>query len=438
MNNPRKIFESRVDEITYTLDQKKALLLLDRFLISPDMFFLLSGNAGTGKTTLAENIATYCNADVLAPTNAALKRLKNKFMSDTIDSSRFSTLHSILYGAPNPYTGVFEKTKTLKKNKIYVVDEASMIDAKLFEDLIKDAIREKARLVFIGDDFQLEPVGKDPMIFTWEKISNLFNPNWKIKLNEVVRNEGNILDVATHLRNNQGVQILNIEADDFKIKKIFSTDLVTDIQDNNDFVVIVSTNLTRMRYNNQIRRVKFEEDSGEVIADGEKLISVSNQQFLNGEFYTITHPRILQSWEERINTGYMNKPIYSTYKMYFISHGIEGMMGTFTTLLLPQLDKPSIHPSMLMSNSTLGDSKLLTKGNSLGLKKKWLNTVNIATYGYATSAHKSQGSEWDNVYIDCDWLSDSWNKARWMYTAITRAKKKIELKNSNQFQIINK
>jgi exodeoxyribonuclease-5 len=67
----------------------------------------------------------------------------------------------------------------------------------------------------------------------------------------------------------------------------------------------------------------------------------------------------------------------------------------------------------------------------------WNERINIATYGYATSVHKSQGSEWDSVYIDASWLSDKWDKARWLYTAITRSKRKVELKNSNQFQVVN-
>ena len=57
--------------------------------------------------------------------------------------------------------------------------------------------------------------------------------------------------------------------------------------------------------------------------------------------------------------------------------------------------------------------------------------VNIATYGYAISCHKAQGQEWDNVYIDPDFLMPVWDNAKWFYTAITRAKNKVEIiKNS--------
>ena len=47
-------------------------------------------------------------------------------------------------------------------------------------------------------------------------------------------------------------------------------------------------------------------------------------------------------------------------------------------------------------------------------------------YGYAISCHKSQGSGWDKVLVfDEDFGRDEDTKRRWLYTAITRAKKEI-------------
>jgi len=70
-------------------------------------------------------------------------------------------------------------------------------------------------------------------------------------------------------------------------------------------------------------------------------------------------------------------------------------------------------------------------------KKIWNKEVNIATYGYAISAHKSQGNEWDNVYIDSSWLSSEWNHSRWMYTAVTRAKKQVEILHNSYIFLVN-
>ncbi len=46
-------------------------------------------------------------------------------------------------------------------------------------------------------------------------------------------------------------------------------------------------------------------------------------------------------------------------------------------------------------------------------------------YGYALTVHKAQGSQWDDVYL----FDESWafreHRARWLYTALTRAAKRV-------------
>jgi hypothetical protein len=49
----------------------------------------------------------------------------------------------------------------------------------------------------------------------------------------------------------------------------------------------------------------------------------------------------------------------------------------------------------------------------------------ISTYGYAVTAHKSQGSQWDKVFVHQNYTAPTWNPARWYYTAITRAAKNV-------------
>ena len=263
------------------------------------------------------------------------------------------------------------------------------------------------------------------------------NKNYKFKLNEVRRNEGTILEVATHLRNCKGVEILNRDTQDFKITRIFSQELGLDIRDDRSFVVLVSTNRTRMAYNKKIRQAKFEEDSQNIVNNGEKVISVANTEYLNGEHYTMKYPKIIKEYDKTLNTGSKMYPKNKRYKFYLVEHEVEGMTKTFKTLLFPELDIPSLHPGQLMNNREIFMDDSLVEYNKRAGRRFWKKDLNIATYGYATSTHKSQGNEWDNVYIDADWLSDAWNKARWMYTAVTRAKKNVEIKFSNEFKIVD-
>ena len=75
--------------------------------------------------------------------------------------------------------------------------------------------------------------------------------------------------------------------------------------------------------------------------------------------------------------------------------------------------------------------------NRQGATRTFFNKdVTIATYGYAISCHKAQGQEWDNVYIDASWLMPVWDSAKWFYTAITRAKCKVEVTKNKYLKMI--
>ena len=79
--------------------------------------------------------------------------------------------------------------------------------------------------------------------------------------------------------------------------------------------------------------------------------------------------------------------------------------------------------------------KIIKLDNNKEFRKVFNKDIIIATYGYAISCHKAQGQEWDNVYIDASWLMPVWNHAKWFYTAITRAKSKVEVTNNKYLSI---
>jgi len=431
----KTIHESRSIPIEYTEEQYNALVTIEGFLKSSDLYFLLVGNAGTGKTTIAENIAKFGKALVLAPTNTAINRLKNKFCDPIhFPDTRFKTIHAQLYGHPD-LNGNFQvnRMKGLSSRTVYIIDEASMIDKELLDDLISESQKKKSKLIFIGDDFQLEPVGKDPKLFEPESIKNFFNNNY-YKLNKVMRNDSNILKVANNLRLYDTPYILDINDEDFKRVHNFSDELGYQIENNDDYIVLVSTNAKRVEYNNYIRKYRFKDDAITPVLHNERVISVSNLVYTNGECYVLNKPIVKEIAKESIIIKNYGKVIKKTYEFYLIEH--EDANGNFRkTLLIPNLDLPSIHKEQLMQSDYFKNNPVYSTFCVKEKRFKWNININIATYAYAISVHKSQGNEWDYVYINSDWLSDSWNKSRWYYTAITRAKKKVELKMSNNYQI---
>jgi ATP-dependent exoDNAse (exonuclease V) alpha subunit len=435
------ILECRDVQIEYTMDQLKALTMVRDFMESDDKYFLLSGYAGTGKTTIAENITKYTEGTLLAPTNAAVMRLLEKIPS----IRNVSTIHKTIYGFPDPKTGKWNP-KTMTSNVTYIIDECSMIDMDVLKDLMKLSVVFNNKIIFMGDGFQLPPVGQDPKLFSWEKnklFKDVFFEHNKIELTEVKRQDGQILSVATHIREMREAVIYDYEKE-FKLVSKFGLELMNDIVQENDFAVITYSNRDRMTYNKQVRFYKFRENNAfeNVVNKGERVISVSNTEKNNGERYVIENPKIIDTFSKTINIGTIDLPIIKSYDFYFICDKDTGT----NTLLVPELDIASLHGHQLMKyfmdypnfidEMFTGDR---TKDGDKRTIDVWNKSVNIATYGYAMTAHKAQGNEYEHVYINADYLQEKADKshARWIYTAITRGKKNVRLKYNKLIKIVD-
>lgn len=121
-----------------------------------EKLLVVTGGPGTGKSTITkailsitEKIAT--RIVLAAPTGRAAKRMSE------ITGKKASTIHSLLE--------IDFKTGKFKRNKdnpiacdLIIIDEASMIDSQLMNQLLK-AIPSEARAIFIGDIDQLPSVG---------------------------------------------------------------------------------------------------------------------------------------------------------------------------------------------------------------------------------------------------------------------------------------
>jgi hypothetical protein len=66
------------------------------------------------------------------------------------------------------------------------------------------------------------------------------------------------------------------------------------------------------------------------------------------------------------------------------------------------------------------------KFRSTMLTDIYLNALR-AVYGFALTCHKSQGGEWEHVYLDLNWMLSVPSSYQWLYTAITRAKTQLYL-----------
>ena len=176
----------------WTNGQQEALTLLseweklDVYANPDDSIFTLSGAAGTGKTTVVQEIINMFKNKykiiVSAPTHKA------KEVIGEITKLRAETIHSLLGLRPNIDLETFDPNnptyqqlveERISSADIHIIDECSMINKELFNMLVKKATLYKKRLILIGDINQLPPVN--------EKLSLTFMVKHKYELTEIVR-----------------------------------------------------------------------------------------------------------------------------------------------------------------------------------------------------------------------------------------------------------
>lgn len=446
-----------------TLKQLITLEKLSQFLLSKnkDDLFLLKGYAGTGKTTIIGTIVTNLwnikmKAVLLAPTGRAAKVMSN------YASTKALTIHKKIYFPKKQSGGGVQFTLAPNKHRdtIFVVDEASMIpdapsDSKLFENgsLLDDLMSyvysgHNCKLVLIGDTAQLPPVRLDiSPALDEDRLSLNYNKDvTRVELDEVMRQaeDSGILMNATNLRE----QLHGSFFDDFKfdvtpykdvVRLIEGNDILEAIEDSysqngkEETAFIVRSNKRANLYNANIRnRILYLEN---VISPGDYMMVVKNNYFWikpTTEAGFIANGDILEVLE-----------IYAIKELYgfkFAEVNVKmvdypNMPAFETVLLLDTIDAET--PSLPYEESNrLYQEVMLDYADETSKYKKFLKVKNNkyfnalqVKFSYAITCHKSQGGQWDTVFVEQPYLPNGIDKdyLRWLYTAVTRAKKKLYL-----------
>jgi exodeoxyribonuclease V alpha subunit len=169
----------KLDEV-----QKKAII---DFLTEKSFIYIIAGYAGTGKTTTSKGIVEFLKARDkkivgCALSGTAANRLKS------VSGIESYTIHSLL-GYRRSKNGDFEFKHNEKNPLDYdliILDEASMVNSYLFFHLLKAIDGKKTKLLLLGDDAQLPPIGwGEPFVnlLEWENVP-------KTKLEKIYRQSG--------------------------------------------------------------------------------------------------------------------------------------------------------------------------------------------------------------------------------------------------------
>lgn len=399
--------------MTLTTDQEKVIHMANLDMRSRPrnniMCAAVDGFAGCGKSHLIPYIiknSTFPSSLVMAPTNKAVGVIKSKLSGHDLTNCSYATLHSVIYGKPSKEGTWIPKFDTVD-NTLIIVDESSMVTDQVYNDLLK-RIRD-SYILFIGDSFQLEPVGSPCPIFDLPTT----------KMTQVVRHDNGILNTANNLRVVQNATVaLN---DDVHLidKNVSIRRFAEDIYFGKDSVMICATNNARVAYNKVIRQAIGKTER----IDNDQLIAVNNSsEYDNGEIFVGDDMIYIKSRTVNIpGVGNVDIDIYK--------------QGEITFLHVPNLMTASLHTLQFKDLDIATKIDLFGKEN-IHIATGIVKNVVITTWGYAVSAHKSQGSSWETVYVDFDYCSSNWNASRWLYTGITRASKKVILLPSKNINFI--
>ncbi|MBJ59915.1 MAG: ATP-dependent endonuclease [Flavobacteriales bacterium] len=427
---------------------------------SSNSLFLLKGYAGTGKTTIISSLINSLwsvgkKVVLLAPTGRAAKVLsvyskKNAF-----------TIHKKIYWIRTNSKG--NNYVTLKENKhtntIFVVDEASMIPdvsdkgfggRVLLDDLIEYVYSGvMCKLILIGDSAQLPPVHLEISPALDE---NLLRLNYRkdiysVELTQVVRQQSNsmVLENATQLRDK--ISANDFDRPNFKCNsEVVRLDIGMEIQEALEdaysisqvegTVVICRSNKRANLYNQQIRALirGLEND----ISTGDFLMIVRNNYFwlpegskagfiANGDMV-----EVMRIYE--INELYDYK--FARISVRLIDYPNEENFECIVFLDTLKSENPALtyeQYKKLYDEVSKDYADILKRSQRIKEIKQnpYLNALQVK-FAYAITCHKSQGGQWENVFVDLGYYtSDMLSKEyfRWLYTAFTRTTKKLHLIN---------
>lgn len=392
---------------------------------------VLCGSAGTGKTTCVNAIISDFvergflrkgSISILAPTNKAVQVLITKNVAKGY--KEFGTVHQALNlkQVINESNGIAEfkpdkyaKNRPFRYTDLIVIDESSMLNSEILGYLNE---YKNIPIIFLGDEKQLNPVGeKTSPIFEMEDAETF-------ELTEIVRQGAgnpiielsrdlNLLRYGENNENEVGGYI-------FTRNKVKCVEFI--LENIHDAKYLAWTNAEVNETNSIIRSVRYGADAnkiemGETIVFNEPFTGKLDSYFTSEET-EVNDLKIIEEDVAVLLTGKLSKRsiLRFKFKCYVINNDItviheDSEGGYFAALREIKLNI---------------QKQIATWKDFYSFKEQYANI----NYSYAITVHKSQGSTYKYVIINCNDLNK--NKShpegeRLWYTAITRASNKVIL-----------
>jgi exodeoxyribonuclease V alpha subunit len=399
----KKIVESAENQSSITLQEKQreAVYTALTFPIS-----VITGGPGTGKTTVIKTIIRAMEMQgkkvvLAAPTGRAAKRMS------MVTNKEAKTIHRLLeseYSAESN-SQIFQKNeKNPIDANVIIVDEMSMVDIVLFNNLLK-AVSTGTTLVLVGDADQLPSVGPGNVL------SDIIKSDAVVvnKLSQIYRqSEQSLITLNAHKINQGILPVLNSkDGDFFFMKRSTPEDIVSTI------VQLCLSRLPKAYNVNPLTEIQVLTPMRKN-AVGVNVLNEALQQALNpysenknekkfGDKTYRVFDKVMQTknnydieWEQEKDAG------------FGLYNGDIGIIN-------------AVDEEFETFDITFDDSKEVVYDFG------FLNELELA---YATTIHKSQGSEFPIVIIPLYQGSEKLMTRNLLYTAVTRATKMVILVGS--------
>lgn len=365
--------------------QAEALKKIKRWALdrSAPQVMRVFGYAGTGKTTMAKEIASAVSGEVLFMTftgKAALV-LRKKGCEGA------STIHSAIYKPQeDPYTGHTEFIRNpdsaVARAALVIVDEVSMVG----EDIGRDLLSYGTKVLVLGDPFQLPPIKGEGFFTSQTPDVMLTEIHRQAADNPIIRMSMEIRDGKRLTFGSYGDSLVakraDIEKDDLR-QMVLAADQL-----------LCGRNATRQTFNRRVRELRGIAGAPEAWMPtvGDRLVCLKNSSM----------------------KGLLNGGLWSVEK-------VDVKRDKFAMRVASLDDPKSIIPV---------DVKTPFKFFQ-GLEKEmdWRERKHADEFchGYALTVHKSQGSQWDNVLLFDESSVFRENSARHLYTGCTRAAERVTI-----------
>ena len=390
---------------------------------------------------------------LMAPTGRAAKVLASRARQPA------STIHRKIYFAGANEEGVFKLNLVPNKlkNSVFIIDEASMIsdyslqsDGSVSRNLLDDLMNyifmgENNKVVFLGDEGQLPPVGSDESPVLSAKYLESHFPQLDITvfgLIDVVRQEkeSGILFNATTIRTAQRKNNLpTLDLKSFRdVKELQGDELIAEIEScydrfgSDEVMIVTRSNKRANLYNQHIRsRILYMEEE---LCGGDLLMVVKNNYFwldpqspagfiANGELIRVHRlKRIEEMYGIRFAQLEVSLVDYPEMDRFEVMCFMDSL-----TIEQPNLDREYMKKLFFEIERDYAHIHNKQKRYKEVLQSPYFNALQIK-FAYAVTCHKAQGGQWSAVFVDHGYVEEEQvdlSFLRWLYTANTRATEQL-------------